>query len=207
MINSPYQFMDNSGTVLRNLTLGEMFENPNILNNETLSQVLNGLLRVNSKERTLEMVDDIRNFLLISEMGTMKMDLFAMNVQRNRDHGVCSYQKAKDSMGIAASTNWTEMFGPKDRSMASIYSNNTNNIDLWVGIIGERSVPGSDLGELGGKLVAAQFKKIRNADRLWYENVFPPALVKEIRTTSLGDVIKRNSIVTATNTPIFVKVS
>jgi hypothetical protein len=45
---------------------------------------------------------------------------------------------------------------------------NIDKVDLWVGIVGERVIPGSDLGDVGAKLVAAQFRKIRNADRLWY---------------------------------------
>ena len=51
------------------------------------------------------------------------------------------------------------------------------------------------MGEVGGRMIAAQFKKIRNVDRLWYENVMAtyPALLREIKNTSLGDVIKRNS--------------
>ncbi len=49
--------MDNDGNVLRNLTLGEMFENPNLVNKDSLSQILNGMLRVNAKEKTLEMVN------------------------------------------------------------------------------------------------------------------------------------------------------
>ena len=78
--------------------------------------------------------------------------------------------------------------------MQSFYGS-TNNVDLWVGIIGERALAGSDLGELGGKLVATQFRKIRNADKLWYEKVLAPYpdLLKEIKNTGLGDVIKRNS--------------
>lgn len=51
------------------------------------------------------------------------------------------------------------------------------------------------MGDVGKRIVAEQFKKIRNADRLWYENIMAkhPKLLNEIRKTSLGDVIKRNS--------------
>ena len=64
------------------------------------------------------------------------------------------------------------------------------------------------MGELGGKLVAAQFRKIRNADKLWYENVMAsyPALLREIDQTRLGDVIKRNSGVSRVADRSFIKV-
>lgn len=64
------------------------------------------------------------------------------------------------------------------------------------------------MGELGGKVVAAQFRKIRNADKLWYENVLAPypGLLKEIRDTRLGDVIKRNTLVTNVDLRSFIKV-
>jgi hypothetical protein len=53
-------------------------------------------------------------------------------------------------------------------SRASQLYDNIDKVDLWVGIVGERAIPGSDLGDVGARLVAAQFRKIRNADRLWY---------------------------------------
>jgi hypothetical protein len=67
---------------------------------------------------------------------------------------------------------------------------------------------GSDMGKVGGKMIAAQFKKIRNADRLWYENVMAPfpELLKEIKNTSLGNVIKRNSRVSKVSSQSFDKV-
>ena len=48
-INSPYKLMDNDGNVLKTYSLGEIFENPNLVTNETLPQIINGLLRVNAK--------------------------------------------------------------------------------------------------------------------------------------------------------------
>ena len=67
---------------------------------------------------------------------------------------------------------------------------------------------GSDMGKVGGKMIAAQFKKIRNADKLWYENVMAPfpGLLKEIKNTSLGDLIKRNSRVSKVESESFNKV-
>lgn len=53
-----------------------------------------------------------------------------------------------------------------------------SNVDLWLGIIGEKAEVGSVLGELGIRMNAFQFKKIRNGDRFWYENVYPDYIVK-----------------------------
>lgn len=34
------------------------------------------------------------------------------------------------------------------------------------------------MGELGIRMNALQFRNIRNADRLWYENVYPQNVIK-----------------------------
>jgi peroxidase len=49
LINTPLKLMDNNGNVIRNLKLGEMFINPNLISNETIDQILNGLIRVPAK--------------------------------------------------------------------------------------------------------------------------------------------------------------
>ncbi len=88
--------------------------------------------------------------------------------------------------------------------MEKLY-NNTNNIDLWLGIIGEKSEPNSLLGELGIRLNGYQFKAIRNGDRYWYENTFPQSIISEIKKTSLGDIIKRNTKIKNLNSSVFKK--
>jgi hypothetical protein len=83
--------------------------------------------------------------------------------------------------------------------------NGVDNVDMWLGIIGERPEPNSMLGELGIRVNGFQFKTIRNADRYWYENTFPQSIIDEIKRTSLGDVIKRNSNVRILNSSVFKK--
>ncbi len=39
-------------------------------------------------------------------------------------------------------------------------------------------IDGAVLGEIGIKLAAMQFKKIRDADRFWYEYAYPQDIVK-----------------------------
>jgi hypothetical protein len=41
-----------------------------------------------------------------------------------------------------------------------------------------------------------QFKNLRDSDRFWYENVYPPGVIKAIKSTTFGDIIKRNTGVT-----------
>jgi peroxidase len=49
------------------------------------------------------------------------------------------------------------------------------------------------LGELGIRLNAIQFKVLRDGDRFWYENVYPSTVIKEIKSTTFGDVMRRNT--------------
>lgn len=49
LINSPFKLMDNYGNVIKSLQLGEMFFNPSLVNNESVTQFLNGLARSAAK--------------------------------------------------------------------------------------------------------------------------------------------------------------
>ena len=50
------------------------------------------------------------------------------------------------------------------------------------------------IGETFGRIVADQFARLRDGDRLWYENQgFDDATLAMIRETSLGDLILRNT--------------
>jgi len=72
-----------------------MFSNPNFVTPTTLTQLLNGMIRTNAKQRSLELVNDLRNFLTLPSAGSLKLDLFSLNLQRGRDHGIGSIQQVR----------------------------------------------------------------------------------------------------------------
>jgi hypothetical protein len=64
MVLFPFNLMSNDGTITSSLRMQDMFFNNTILNSGSIDSILNGMIRTVSKQRGLEMVDDLRNFLV-----------------------------------------------------------------------------------------------------------------------------------------------
>ena len=112
---------------------------------------------------------------------------------RGRDHGLDDYNAYRRAYGLRPIRHFNEIGGPEvGRRLQQAYRN-VNEIDLWVGVVCERSAPGGILGELGSRIVAETFKNIRDGDRFWYEGTYPKKIVREIKQTTFSDVIKRNT--------------
>lgn len=62
---------------------------------------------------------------------------------------------------------------------------------------------GSILGETGIAIVGNQLRKLRDADRFWYERVLPANVIKEIKATKLGEVIMRNTAIAELQEDVF----
>lgn len=83
------------------------------------------------------MVNDLRNFLSDPSFGSVMLDLFSLNLQRARDHGICSLQQARTKFGLSQTATWTDIFRNKIKANAlqSLYGS-LDKVDLWLGIIG-----------------------------------------------------------------------
>ena len=57
-------------------------------------------------------------------------------------------------------------------SCKQIYGN-VNNVELFVGLMGENHLPGSSLGQTEQAILATQFEALRDGDRYFYENADP----------------------------------
>ena len=51
-----------------------------------------------------------------------------------------------------------------------VFSNECNDIDLWVGAHSETHVPGSVVGPLLQCILGRQFHRLKYGDRFWYQN-------------------------------------
>ncbi|XP_051578796.1 thyroid peroxidase-like [Myxocyprinus asiaticus] len=130
------------------------------------------------------------------------LDLAALNLQRGRDHGLpgyndwrvfCEFDRAETKSDLMEVVSNAALV---DRVM-DLYGH-PNNIDVWLGGLLERPLPGARTGPLFACLIGRQMKMLREGDRFWWENpgVFSPKQRWELQTHSLSRVICDNSGVT-----------
>ena len=116
---------------------------------------------------------DIRNNLF-GPMEFSLRDLGALNIMRGRDNGLPDYNTARVHLGLQPRKMWNEinpeLFKRKPellRNLMEIYSNDLNNIDVYLGgMLESVNAP----GELFSAVITEQFMRLRDADRFWFEN-------------------------------------
>ncbi len=170
MINSPYRFITNDGRVIQKLALGEMFFNPRLLKTNNLDLILRGLSLSSAKERTLEIVPDLRSFLVLDPSQRIgRSDLLAANVQRGRDHGLNTINEIRKAYGLQAVSSFSQIFGTGavDEKMKKVIKN-LDDLDPYLVVLGERSNSDGVLGEFATAIVVDQFKRLREGDNFWY---------------------------------------
>ena len=86
-------------------------------------------------------------------------DLLALNIQRGRDHGLPGYNAYRKVCGLRQMTSWnqrpTEIDAEYWDKLKEVYEN-IEDIDLYVGGVGETSVRGGVVGPTFACLIADQ---------------------------------------------------
>lgn len=138
-------------------------------------------------------VDALRNFLF-GNPGAGGLDLASLNIQRGRDHGLPPYNQLRADLGLATKSSYNQITSDPaiKAALVSVYSN-INEIDAWIGGLAEDLVEGAMVGELIQHVCKMQFEALRDGDRFWFESIFAGDNLTEIKTTTLADVIRRNT--------------
>lgn len=187
--------LNSDGTVIDegNLALRDAFFTTTPISELGIDAILKGATAVEMQEIDTQIIDDLRNFLF-GAPGDGGLDLAALNIQRGRDHGLPDYNQAREDVGLPRVTSFAEITSDVDlqEDLEAIYGN-VDNIDVWVGGLAEDHMRGASVGELFRTVMVDQFERIRDADRYWYENVLSGRQLERADSTTLADVIARNT--------------
>lgn len=157
-----------------------------------------------AQEVDLLVVDELRN-MLFGAPGSGGFDLAALNIQRGRDHGLADYNSVRAAYGLPKVTSFREITpdGAVQRQLQKLYGS-VDNVDLWVGGLAEKHVPGSSVGPTFQRIMVDQFARLRDGDSRWYQSILSGRQLGEIDGTRLSDVIRRNTALTNLQSNVFV---
>ncbi|HEY2762039.1 MAG TPA: peroxidase family protein, partial [Pirellulales bacterium] len=153
-----------------------------------------------------QMVDSVRNILFGAPgSGAGGQDLFALDVQRGRDVGLATYNQARIAYGLPAVTKFSQITSDPaiQAKLKSLYGGDINKVELFVAGIAEDHAAGSSVGPTFGAIIANQFQRTRDGDRLWYQNIFSGSQLAAIQNTSLSDIIRANTGMTNLQNNVF----
>jgi Animal haem peroxidase len=152
--------------VAHTITFHKVFFNTSIYTQFGIEAWLEGAALKRAEEVDAKLVPSLQDFLFNADRAGI-LDLASLNIQRTRDHGVCSYTRSRASFGLATNLN---DIPPADRmKMLNVYPT-ADDIDVIVGGLSETPQAGSMLGPLYHRVNVDQFTRSRDGDRFYYEN-------------------------------------
>ena len=179
------------------MSLARSLFNPTFVVDNGISAILSGLAAQPAQQVNPLVVDEVRNMLLKEPNGPV-FDLAALNIQRGRDHGVGDYNTVRRAYGLAPVDSFAGISSDRNlqRVLRRAYGD-VDDLDLWVAALAEDHVAGAMVGETLRAIIADQFRRLRDGDRFWFENdpyfLANPTLRDEVRSTTLADIIGRNT--------------
>lgn len=206
MLSDTLLRLNNDGTTIDagNLELRDAFFNSQHVLDHGIDSLLKGAASQTANEVDTQVIDGVRNFLF-GPPGAGGFDLASLNIQRGRDHGLADYNQTRIDIGLDPVYDFADITSDVDlqNTLRDLYGS-VDNIDLWVGGLAEDHVDGSSLGETFHTIVANQFTRLRDGDRYWYENILDADQIAEVESTTLADVIERNSNVDGLQDNVFL---
>lgn len=208
LLNSQILRVDDEGAFLPGgtLFLRDVFFNPmELINSGGLDPFLKGMATQIQQEFDGKIVDDVRNFLF-GPPGAGGLDLASININRGRERGLPGFNAVREAYGLASYSFFPEI---NDNAQVFIGLQNlygsVDEVDPWVGMLSEARMPGALIGPTLMTILEQQFEALRDGDRFYYENdpILSDAEKARIKTTTLHDVIMRNTGITLMQDAVF----
>jgi peroxidase len=216
-VTSQLNLVDENGTAAGSLALRDVFFNPTLIssNPQIVDNLLQGAATQRSEEIDTLVVDDLRNFLFSPPPGAAGLDLASLNIQRGRDTGTPGFSTLASSFGAIKVSNFSQI--TSDPTLASALQTlygSVGNADSWVAGLAEDHVAGASVGTLFRNIIADQFRRLRDGDRLFYRanaaglytnGVLNPeiATLIDLDHLTLADIIEANTSIDQLQNNVF----
>jgi hypothetical protein len=181
------------------LELRDCFFNTACWEADGIDPILRGMIAVRQNKVDIFYVEALRNFLFgTGPNGFVTVDLFARNIERGRDHGLISYNDAREFFGLPRKNSFEEISTNQKHVDALRNAYDTvDDIEAYSGSLAEDYLPGAFVGELIAVSITEQYLRIRDGDRFYYENQevsgFTDDEVRIIQSTRFADILTRNT--------------
>ncbi|NEQ38746.1 MAG: peroxiredoxin [Okeania sp. SIO3I5] len=218
LISSNLPRLNEDGTPIEEgaLTLADAFFRLDPITEEGgIEPLLRGLASQVQQETDANVIDDLRNLLFGPPSGgpvANGSDLPSLNIQRGREHGLGSYNDAREALGLTRKNNFSDISSDLElvAALESVYDS-VDDIDLWVGMLSEDNLPDASIGELNDAILADQFTRLRDGDRFWYENdsdldnwqLGEVSVSEWLEDLQLSDVIRLNTTIENISDDVF----
>jgi peroxidase len=172
---------------------------------EEVDYLLKGLASNKQQASDLQMIDALRN-TLFGPPGSGGLDLFAVDVQRGRDHGLPSYNEMRSALGLSQVTLFSQITSDAQTQadLGNVFSS-VDQIDLWVGLLAEDLAAGASAGSTLQLMFNQQFTNLLQGDRFFFtwDAGLAPDDVDLIMDSTLASVIRRNTQITDLQANVF----
>ncbi|XP_039283319.1 peroxidase [Nilaparvata lugens] len=189
------------GNVRSNLTLSRQHFNPFILYNDgAVDDFIRGLSTQPAQKFDRFFSKEVTDHLFQGDLD-FGLDLFALNIQRGRDHGLPPYNDWREVCALPRAVSWEDLARYIDtqsvQKLRSIYGS-VDEIDLFSGAVAEKPTGSAILGPTFVCLVGDQFARLRRGDSFFYEEggqsaSFTEEQLSELRHASLSRILCDNS--------------
>lgn len=152
--------------------LNKFFQNQYETFND-LDSICRGLLVAKTQDSHFQASTSINyQYLEDFEMKGDRSSLPAMNSQRGREHGFQSYTSYRYWALGEQVTSWEDLYDFDAITISHLKQvyERPEDIDLWIGMIGENSRSDGMLGPTQSLIIAKQFHDIKYSDRFWFES-------------------------------------
>ncbi len=195
IVSEAIAYTDNNGNESGNQSLANAFFEPTATfqANGGASGLLRHLIGDISQKYDVHLVDSLRNLLIDPPAG---QDLAAINIERGRDLGMGTLNQTRVALGLPPFSSISQLTSDPSvaANLSAVYGGDVNKIELWIGGLAEDPADGALVGSTFQAIIARQFTALRDGDPLWFENQgFGPAILKQIKNTTLSDLIMRDT--------------